>query len=182
MTRRWMLIGGIAVAAALQTAALAKMITDRAALIRDGQEVVLETGMVDPRDLFRGHYVTLDLVISRLDTGAVTVTGDLTPDEPVWAILAEGEDGFWRPTEVTTTRPATDAPVLQGTFRYAAPDQILIDFPFGRYYAPKDRAQELEVVRNDRALGLIVALDPEGHGAIKGVTVNGEPVYLEPLY
>ncbi|MDP5347464.1 MAG: GDYXXLXY domain-containing protein, partial [Paracoccaceae bacterium] len=55
LTRRWLVAAIIAVAL-VQTAALAKMVTDRAALLRDGTEVVLETGAIDPRDLFRGHY------------------------------------------------------------------------------------------------------------------------------
>ena len=41
----------ILASAVIQTVWVGKMITDRAAILRDGTEVLLETGFVDPRDL-----------------------------------------------------------------------------------------------------------------------------------
>ena len=92
---RWLVAAVIAVAL-VQTAALGKMVTDRAALLRDGREVVLETGAIDPRDLFRGHYTILNLEITRVSRSTVTVDPALEVNAPVYVSLTESDDGYWR--------------------------------------------------------------------------------------
>lgn len=172
----------VALAAALfQIGALAKMIVDRNRLMTSGTEVMLETGFIDPRDLFRGHYVTLELEISRLSRSDVSAppqepeTGD-----PVWVSLAPGEDGFWRAVALHTQDP--DAVAIKGEWRFSSTSRYGIDFPIDRFFAPKLRAQELEQYRRDRALGVIVALDDTGLAALKGITVEGDAIYEEPLF
>lgn len=179
MTRRWMIIG-LVLAAALQTGLLAKLILDRARLLQTGTEVILETGMVDPRDLFRGHYVRLNLAISRIDRTTVPPLELASVRAPVWVSLAEGPDGFWIARSVSDTRP--DGPSLKGDLQYSNADTINISYPFDRYFAPQDRALELEGLQAEGKLGLILALAPDGTGAVKGITVDGERIYIEPLY
>ena len=43
-------------------------------------------------------------------------------------------------------------------------------------------AQELDRLRRDQKLGVILALDGKGGAVIKGLTVDGERVYDEPLW
>lgn len=176
------LIAAITVLALLQTAAIGKMVTDRAALLRDGQEVVLETGAIDPRDLFRGHYTILNLDITRIPAGSVTRDTALEPGAPVYVTLAEGDDGYWRATELSADAPTGQSPVIRGVFDYDTPSQIFLSFPFDRYFAPKDRALELEALDRADRLGLILALDGAGNGAIKGLMVDGQRLYEEALY
>ena len=54
------------VAAVVLIGVLGSMIMGRAAILRDGREIVLEVLPVDPRDLLRGDYVRLDYNISSL--------------------------------------------------------------------------------------------------------------------
>ena len=61
-------------------------------------------------------------------------------------------------------------------------DVIRISFPFDRYFAPKKRAKELEKFRRDQKLGVVLSLNKEGVGLIKGITVEGKVIYNEPLY
>ena len=68
-TRRNLWIA-IAVVALGQAAVLGWMIWDRASLLANGREVVLEVIPVDPRSLFRGDYVILGYDISRFDLPA----------------------------------------------------------------------------------------------------------------
>lgn len=178
---RW-LISGIFVIALLQTAALAKMVTDRAALLRNGFEVVLETGAIDPRDLFRGHYTILNLEISRVPRDSVTVDPGLQPGAPVYVTLTEGTDGYWRAAGLFAAPPEGAAPVIQGLFEYDSGPDLILSFPFDRYFAPETRALELEALDRANRMGVILALDGTGYGAIKGLMIDGERVYEEPLF
>lgn len=182
MNKRLFLAGAL-IAALVQTAALGKMITDRAALIRDGREVILATGFIDPRDFFRGHYVTLRLEISQIDAGTIGfVRTDIDRGDTIWAELVPGDDEFWTVTALHQEIVATDNPLLRGEYRWSSNDNLNLSFPIDRYFAPKLRAQELEQFRRDDKLGVILALAPDGAAAIKGITVDGERIYQEPLY
>lgn len=178
---RW-LIPGIVAVALLQTAALGKMVTDRAALLRDGFEVVLETGAIDPRDLFRGHYAILNLAITRLDKGDVTVDPALASGAPVYVTLTAGEDGYWQAQGLFAAPPDSTTPVLKGVFEYEIDQQLILSFPFDRYFAPEDRALELEALDRADRMGVILALDRKGNGAIKGLMIDGALFYEEPLF
>jgi uncharacterized membrane-anchored protein len=178
---RW-LIAGIVTIALLQTAALAKMVTDRAALLRNGIEVVLETGAIDPRDLFRGHYAILNLAISVIDVSGVSIDPALAPGMPAYVTLRPGPDLYWQPEAVHATLPDGGGPVLRGHLDYRDDRQLFLSFPFDRYFAPQDRALELE--RLDRAgrMGVILALDGQGQGPIKGLMIDEALIYEEPLF
>lgn len=180
-SRRW-LLGGIVAAALLQTAALAKMVTDRAALLRDGREVVLETAAIDPRDLFRGHYTILNLEITRIPRPLVPIDADLAEGATIFVALAEGDDGFWRALSVTAAPPDADAPFIRGTFVYDGVDEVALRFPIDRYFAPQERALELEAIDRAGRMGVILALDAQGNGAIKGLMIDGARLYDPPLY
>lgn len=181
MKRRF-LFAGIAAAALLQTAALGKMIQDRAALLQNGRDVVLQTGMIDPRDLFRGHYTIVNLSISRIERSDQIAFDLPKRGEDVYVSLAPGDGVFWQPVAVTAKPPTGDTPILKGTLQSILNTSLRISFPFDRYFAPKARAKELEGIRSERALGLIVATAPDGTGAVKGITVNGVAHVIEPLY
>ena len=92
-TMRYLAIAlGLAV---LQTAVLGWMIESRAGILRSGEEILLKTAPVDPRDLLRGDYVILSYDVSTIP--AALITGD-RPDGPGWQVmqvrLKPGVDGF----------------------------------------------------------------------------------------
>ena len=179
---RSLIWAGALTACALQTWFAGSMIWDRAQLLRNGTEVTLATGFVDPRDLFRGHYTTLRLEVEDLP-GNIPIKGKPVRGETVWLELESSDGGFWQPKQLWTTMPETDVgPLLAGTYRYANDRRTSVDFPIDRYFAPKLEAQRLEKLRRDRKLGIIVALSETGVAAIKGITVDGEKVYDEPVF
>lgn len=174
----------ILASAVIQTVWVGKMITDRAAILRDGTEVLLETGFVDPRDLFRGHYVTLNLEISQIDAIALGFGGaaDLERDTPIWVSIEKGDNNFWRPTGIHLSDP-DGLLAIRGNFRSSWDNRMInIDFPFDRYFAPHERALELEDLRQEQRLGIVLAVMPDGSAAVKGIVIDGEPIYDEPIY
>lgn len=182
MTKK-LLIAGALLAASFQTGWLGLMIESRASHLRSGQEVVLDTGMIDPRDFFRGHYVILRLRIERAPASLLS-TLESQPEHraPIWAELEPTDTAFWSIRALHSTPPAIDAPVLKGTYRGKSSDVLRLDFPIDRFFAPKKQAQELEKFRRDDQLGVILALTKDGAAAIKGITVNGTRFFEEPLY
>ena len=180
---RRLLLPAVLVVALVQTALAGKMILDRAALLRDGTEVVLQTGFIDPRDLFRGHYAVLALTISQVPMDSIPGPVPFTYGAPVWAELRPGEDGFW--TVVALHHDLAqrgEGPVLRGTLLGSGGGSYRLSFPINRFYADQDRALELENLRREQRLGVIVALAPDGEAAIKGITVDGQKIYDTPLY
>lgn len=180
---RKLILPAALLAALVQTAAVGNMVVERNTLLRNGQEVRLETGFIDPRDIFRGHYVTLRLEISQIPRDSVETLGEPVTGQPVWIELAPGEGDFWQPTRLHATRPDTPGgPLLRGDLSGDYSGTYVLRYPVNRYFAPKLRAKELEQFRRDDKLGVILALAPDGTAAIKGLTVAGETVYVEPLY
>lgn len=199
MNRRTFFLGAAGVAI-LQSGAVGAMIANRARNIANGREVIVESGFVDPRDLFRGHYVTLNLVVGELNAGNVEIDREFASDETVYAELQKGGELFWTAKKLWHEIPeGVDAPFLRGEItldpavtaaepaeREDAPDaasqRYRIAFPFDRYFAPKLRAQELEKFRQDQKLGVVLSVAEDGSGIIKGITVDGEIIYDEPLF
>ena len=180
------------------TAALGWIVAGRVAILKNGREIVLKTRPVDPRDLFRGHYVRLNYDISRirLNEGRKERFGDLRRNQTIYVTLKPGADGYWVFDSASRTMPAPrgDRVTLKGWLRYAYPsylEKAYIAYGLERYYAPKKRALELEKMtrrrnraggREERPLGVIVRVGSNGKAAIAGLMIDGEKVYEEPMF
>jgi uncharacterized membrane-anchored protein len=177
---------GLAVAFAAQAGIVGAMVYSRVSVLQTGQEVMLRSTFVDPRDIFRGHYVRLNLTVGGIDDDLPGMK-HYAEGTPAYLTLREGRDGFWIAEAVRDSLPGGTAPVLRavtilprrsGT-RETGRQAVL---PFDRYFADYDRAQELETLRREQKLGVILALDGKGGAVIKGLTIDGERVYDEPLW
>ena len=167
----------------LQIGLIAAMLFERVTTIRNGQEVVLQSRFVDPRDIFRGHYVRLNLVAGTIGKNLPGASEHFSYNDPVYVSLKQGPNGFWIAKALHKNFPGTgEDPVLIGSFGGTQGNTLRIRFPFDRYFAPKDRAQELEKIRNQQKLGVVLALNGKGGGVIKGLTIDGEIIYDEPLF
>lgn len=69
-----------------------------------GQEVILATMPVDPRDILRGDYVDLAYEIGRSEK-ALAFAKTLPESGPVYATLILGEDNRIRDYSFSTTEP-----------------------------------------------------------------------------
>ncbi|MGB7286878.1 MAG: GDYXXLXY domain-containing protein [Salaquimonas sp.] len=187
MKLKYFIFGAIG-AALLQSAALGKIIYDRANLISSGKEVVIQSAMVDPRDLFRGHYVTLNLTVGTINDPNIPITGELQPDGPVYVELKKGDEEFWVAKHLYAEFPeGISEPVIKGKIQrgWSSGNNVRnmrIRFPFDRFFAEKGQAKDLEKVRRDRKLGVVLAVGADGEGAIKGISVEGEVIYNEPVW
>lgn len=181
------------VLALVQIGVLASMILGRAAILRDGREVVLEVLPVDPRDLLRGEYVRLDYNISSLP---ITLFEGLASDdayletEIVHVRVSPGEEGIWQPV-AARFGAAPQAPVradevdIRGTtfVRDVSRAQfIAVDYGIERFYLPEGDGRALEENLRQRNFRMAVAVDDRGTAQIKAFYDGDMLIYREPLY
>lgn len=193
-----------------QTLFLGAMIWDRVSLLRSPDVVTLKTAPIDPRDIFRGHYVILSYEISQLQLDKLSGDDAFAGNDAAWVELAPGEEtwnavAIWRErpepadgnkiirgrvTYVTDNRPFTrvgpDSDPDGGLMRSedACPGCIVAFLQYGieSYFVPEGEGRVLEEERNAGALTVDVALGRNGTAAIKGLRIGGEPVYEEPVF
>ncbi|MEM9330477.1 MAG: GDYXXLXY domain-containing protein [Pseudomonadota bacterium] len=173
---------GLLAVFAVQLLLVGAMLFDRVQTIRNGEEVVMQSRFVDPRDIFRGHYVRINLVAGTVGKNLPGGSEPFVFNEPVFVSLQKSSNGFWVAKALYKTLPENiDDPVLRGVYAGTAGNTLRVRFPFDRYFAQKERALELEKLHSAQKLGVVLALDGSGGGVIKGITIDGDIIYDEPL-
>jgi uncharacterized membrane-anchored protein len=148
-----------------------------------GQTAYLKTAPVDPYDLLRGRYVTLDYAIARWDVlsqlpGWPQENPTGTDRRPRWIYItlqpqAGQERQPWQAVQVSFEPPQAlgeNQRVLKG--RYSPSGSI--DFDLGRYFIPEERGDALEedMRRHPDATVVEIKLDASGNSAITGLWVE----------
>ncbi len=173
------------------------MIADRAAILRDGQEIVLKTEPIDPRDLLRGRYVRLNYSISSIppllykdrvhkDQGVNYFDSGTT----IFVRVEEGDDGFWTAKEAVVESPPEDRADgevwIRGEtrFRMASTNTpAFVLYGIERFYTPEHVAPEIEERMRDRAVTeIVVAVADDGRAQIKALRQDGETIFTERLF
>ncbi len=143
-----------------------------------GEDVLLRTVPVDPRDLFRGDYVILRYEISTLDLTALDT--DIRPEDLMetatfGATLYTAfsvEEGYAEPTGVFTERPP--GRFIRATVRRAGPGQTVeLDYGIESFFVPEGRGLEIERQRGE-AVEVRVAVDRFGSAAIRALLIDGQ--------
>lgn len=167
----------------IQTLILGWMVADRVMILRSNNVVTLKSEPVDPRDLFRGDYVTLTYAITTLPFTALngdlawkdgeTIFVELTPVKDDWQAIAAFH---------SNTVPTSGNKIIRGKIDYLDETRNIARVNYGieRYYVPEGEGRTLEDQRNKRALSVDVALASDGEAAIKGLRIDGQPIYQEP--
>ncbi|MEQ9520711.1 MAG: GDYXXLXY domain-containing protein [Parvibaculum sp.] len=194
---RTRLILGIALAAVVQTAILTQMVMGQVRLLNSPTEAILKTVPVDPRDIFRGDYVILNYEMEQLRNDRVDIATDVQQDQDIYIVLNLTLP-FATPVKVLASRPETLEPgqaVIRGSAYWVDTVQrqptdtgcgdctsLSLSLPIDSYFVPEGTGTEIEQYRNERALGVIVALNEDGDAAIKGLMMDGKKIYDEPLF
>lgn len=188
-----------------QSLFLGAMVWDRVSLLRSDTVVTLETTPIDPRDLFRGHYVILNYAISNITLDEIDGNDDFARGDTIYVELAPGETtaqpvAVWREHREVASGHA----LIRGRVSYVrtTPDDLItpegaeraprmecpgcnvasVDYGIESYFVPEGEGRELEHSRNEGRVSVDVALDGSGTAAIKQLRLDGEPVYEEPLF
>ena len=187
-----LLIAAVALSLA-QIGFLGWIIAGRAAILRDGTEVLLRIRPIDPRDLLRGDYVALGYDIGSVPAELVVnrpVDGSTAEDGPIYVRLAPGDDGHWQAVSASLGAPAPALPAGQVDIRgkitsgwsLADGAELNPDYGIGRFYLPEGEGLAIQNDLRERPFSMKVAVAEDGTAQIKAL-LDGETVlFEEPLY
>ena len=165
MSKRIGLILGVAV----QLAVLIGMIALKAGPLLTGETVLLRVLPIDPRDLFRGDYVTLSYEFSQMKPGELPELGTLSYNNraewqgtTVYVSLVPEEDGkHWRKDKISTKPPASGK-YLRGTLTSGN----RIAFGIESYYVQEGGGREFEDAARGHRLSAEAALAADGQAVL----------------
>lgn len=154
----------LALIAAAMTAFLGFLVISHATARAHGSEVMLDVRGYDPRDIFLGHFSLITTDLQQLDAATLDGEDDFTAGDPLYVVLAPGDDGLWQPVSLHSQRPEAQPfihGVVSSSYRI---DSDLTDprtgdeletrpvnriwiharFNIERYYASRELAQQLD--------------------------------------
>lgn len=158
-----------------------------------GDEIVLRTRPVDPRDLLRGAYVQLDYEVERVhlpDLPTRADPADWKAGDTLFLTLRS--DGVsWIPVALGRKKQIIEQGDVALRAKYerredfadvTAPDKnmpvdILLDIGVEHYYAAEKDALDIEHDARETPLDVILSVGGDGKPVIKGLVVNGEKRY-----
>jgi len=152
--------------------------------LRTGTEVVLKTLPVDPRDLFRGDYVTLNYEISTLDMEQLQAEDSyFYYGDPVYLAL-ELKNGYGIPKKIYTTPPENEL-YIKGRINDIIYDweaegeaikELRVDYGIESYFVPEGRGIEIEKQQTGRKeVDAKIIIDKYGNAVIKSLLIDGKP-------
>lgn len=192
MSGRKLVVAALVVALA-QIGFLSWIILSRAAVLREGKEVLLKVEPIDPRDLLRGDYVRLNYEIRDVPVDIVTNAPSeefLTEEAPVFVRLSKGEDGYWRPDSASLGQPASSPQAgevdIRGTvskgWRIKPGGSLNVKYGIDRYYVPEGEGRAIEADMRERPFAILAAVGRDGTAQIKALMDGQTILYAEPPY
>jgi uncharacterized membrane-anchored protein len=176
-----------------QIAFLSWIIAGRAAILRNGQEVLLKVEPVDPRDFLRGDYVWLSYEIRNVPVKLVAnaPAGEFIPEAgPIFVRLGKDPDGYWRPRSASLRFAEGEPPAgeidLRGTIASAwtlgPDDSFAVNYGIERFYVPEGEGRAIEADMRERPFGILAAVASDGTAQTKALMDGETKLYEEPLY
>ena len=193
MTGRKLIISAL-VLALVQIGFLSWIIAGRAAILRNGKEVLVKVQPVDPRDLLRGDYIFLNNSISRIPVKLIANVpqgASSSDDGPIVVRLKKGADGYWQPMAAWFGRapapPGADEADIAGHVNAGwglqEPDATIEpDYGIGRFYVPEGEGMAIQNDMRVRPFSIKLALAADGTAQIKALMDGDKTLFEEPLY
>lgn len=193
MHKSRLVIAALAVAL-VQIGFLGWIIAGRAAILRDGREVLFHSKPVDPRDLLRGDYVVLEYEIDRLSASLLAVPPEkdaVTREGPIHVRLSKGADGYWHAVSASlyepfAVPPSADEVDIAGKVEAGRPLgpglMVDVDYGLGRFYVPEGEGRVIEDGMRARGMTVKVAVAPDGTAQIKALIDEQTTLYEEPPF
>jgi len=158
-----------------QMLVLAGLIIGNEIALANGQSVVLQTGPVDPRDIFRGDYVQLRYEISTLrNTPGVYM---LQNGDTAYVRLEKSGD-VWAAVQVSNQRADADkwAVFIAGEVTRIINLTAVLDYGIEQYFVPEGQGL---VIQNAKDLKVRVKLGSSGKAMIENLIVDGQVFQLK---
>jgi uncharacterized membrane-anchored protein len=147
-----------------------------------GETVLLRAAPVDPRDPFRGDYVTLAYDISSMTVDGAEAAiaasrhpwgrSDATAEFTVYVTLEPEADGrHYRGVKASTARPASGK-YIKGKCTSDWHPGGPLEFGIESFYVPEGTGRKYEQAQRDRHLWAEVAIAPWGQAALRDLHIE----------
>ena len=169
---RAILLAGIG----LQMVVLVGMIVTRAMPHLTGDTILVRVVPVDPRDMFRGDYVTLGYEFSRippqgipgLSRSEIQSRSSEWQDRPVYVTVVPESDGrHWRASSYSLTQPA-GGKYLRGKIG----DFGRLEFGIESYFVQEGKGRQYEDAVRSRRLSAEISVAPNGQAGLKALHIE----------
>jgi uncharacterized membrane-anchored protein len=168
----------IGIVLAVQLLIIASVVGFKQYTVWTGETVRLAVAPVDPRDPFRGDYVTLTYDISRIDPD--DLIGERYAYDTVYVELREGHDGIWDAVAIhdDRRREFEDTVLVKGKAEYlGGPDNLLnIEYGIEELFIPEGSGRDIPW---DRNVAVELKVDRFGNAVLRHLLVDGEKLDLE---
>ena len=142
--------------------------------LKTGEDVMLKTRPVDPRDLFRGDYVILSYEIGRLDINSLqTDSANFNKSDKVFVKLIKQEN-YGVATAIYKSQPK-EGLFIKGTVKEIQGSLITVEYGIESYFVPEGEGWEIQR-QSGRGLEAKVAIDKFGNAVIKSIFLDGKEV------
>ena len=161
----------------IQVVFLLGIVGYREAILINGRTAILQTVPVDPRDLFKGEYVTLRYEIStlsnRVDSGSkrYLLRGEIDDADTVYVTISN-VDKDELSLDVQTDGPTDRTDLfIKGKVTSQKAGIITIEYGIEQYFVPEGRGLEIEQADDVKVR---VKINRSGTAAIEALIVDGE--------
>lgn len=144
-------------------------------LYHDGHTVYLRTEPLDPRDPFRGDYLTLNYDINLVAASAYRGPAPLDVlqrGDKIYAALRPGQEGVYHLKALYSEPPAGDI-FIEGRVDRRFDEQLRLRYGIEQLYRQQDKAKAMELMQRGgesvpRPLDIELAVDEQGRALIRG--------------
>ncbi len=179
----------LAIVAGLQSLVIGWMVWDRVSLLANGRVIKAAVVPVDPRDIFRGDYVTLGYGFT---SGAdISLPDGVRMGDTVYALLKEQGPSEWTLASVTGEKPEAQGSgevvlkaIVDSARRGQAAGPVTVGrlrFGIERFYVPQGQGLEIEKQVREKRIVAVLAVGRDGKAALKGLEADGQRIAEEPL-
>jgi uncharacterized membrane-anchored protein len=148
--------------------------------LQTGEEVILKTRPVDPRDLFRGDYVILSYQISSVDLGSYGLSSeDIGLGDTLHVALDRDSEGFGIISGVSERSFETLS--IRGKVVDISSETVELEYGIESYFVPEGQGYQIERQLSD-SLSVAVVVDDFGNAVINSLLIDGEEVTVESNY
>jgi uncharacterized membrane-anchored protein len=131
------------------------LIASKQQIIRTGQRILLETVPVDPRDLLRGDYVTLDYKICQIDLNKIPADQkQYNSGERIYVAL-QPQGAYWEPSGISKQflKNNSSAQVfIRGKVEFCYKEKMRVGYGIESFFIPEGAGKPIEEKMRWRAV------------------------------
>lgn len=160
----------------------ASMIFKQENILKTGSTFKFKTAPVDPYDPFRGKYIWLNFEANQI---GVTDKKDWEYNAPIYVKFKTDENGFAAIKGVSKKRPEQSEDFVEARvshlFKDSLGDQLVVEYPFNRFYMKETKAYEAEVKyreasRDENIIAYALVKIKNGEAVIENVFLDEIPI------